>query len=81
MLMNVKMPTIVDILTFITGYNSCLAELGMKKVLKPWGLVWIHNVFQRGHTNLKKLCKQCECHGFSLEYRIQHNMGTFMNFR
>ena len=31
LLINVKMPTIVDILTFMSGINSCLVELSMKK--------------------------------------------------
>ena len=33
MLINVKMPTIVGILTFMSRINSCSAELSMKKVL------------------------------------------------
>ena len=33
MLMNVKMPTIVGILTFMSRKKSCSIELSMKKVL------------------------------------------------
>ena len=38
-LKNVKMPTIVGILTFMSRKNSCSTELSMEKVLLPWGLV------------------------------------------
>ena len=39
MLINVKMPTIVGILTFMSSIFSCLAELSMNKVLQPPGQV------------------------------------------
>ena len=38
MLINVKMPTIVGILTFISKI-SCSVELSMEKILQPRGLV------------------------------------------
>ena len=34
-LINVKMPTIVGILTFMSRKSSCSVELSMKKVLQP----------------------------------------------
>ena len=37
-LINVKMPTIIGILTFISRKILCLVDLSMKKVLKPRGL-------------------------------------------
>ena len=39
MLINVKMPTIVGILTFMSMFFWSV-ELSMKKVLQPWGLVY-----------------------------------------
>ena len=36
---NVKMPTIAGILTFMSRKKSCSLELSMKKVLYPRGLV------------------------------------------
>ena len=39
LLINVKMPTIVGILIFMSRKNSCSAELSLGKVLLPWGLV------------------------------------------
>ena len=37
LLINVKMPTIVGILTFMSRKNSCSVELSMKKVLQLQG--------------------------------------------
>ena len=37
LLINVKMPTIVSILTFMSRKFSCSVELSMKKVLQPRG--------------------------------------------
>ena len=39
LLINVKMPTIVGILTFMSRKISCSTELSMKKVLQPRGQV------------------------------------------
>ena len=41
MLINVKMPTIVGILTFMSRIFSCSAELSMKKVFINSGPGWI----------------------------------------
>ena len=38
-LINVKMPTIVGILTFMSRKKSCSVELSMKNVLLPRGQV------------------------------------------
>ena len=38
MLINVIMPTLVGILTFMSMINSCSVELSMKKSLITWGL-------------------------------------------
>ena len=43
---NVKMPTIVVIVTFMGRKKSCSVELSMEKVLSPWaqvsGLKWVN---------------------------------------
>ena len=46
MLINVRMPTIVGILTFMSMINVSSVELNMKKVLLPWGLVYQKSYLQ-----------------------------------
>ena len=52
MLINVKMPTIVGILTFMSRINLCSVELSMKKVLLPRGLAFssFHWILVSTHT-------------------------------
>ena len=44
LLINVKMPTVVGILTFMGRKKSCSVELSMKKVLEPLDLVLEHRM-------------------------------------
>ena len=40
LLINVEMPTVVGILTFMSGKCFCSTELSMKNVLQPRGLIY-----------------------------------------
>ena len=57
-LINVKMPTIVGILTFMSRKISCSLELSMKKVLLPQGQVLKkkENVLSEGQLLNERIC-------------------------
>ena len=51
MQINVKMPTIVGILTFVSRINSCSAELGVEKFYNL-GLYCIHVSIAEKHSKV-----------------------------
>ena len=64
LLLNVKMPTIVDIFTFVSRKISCSAELSMKIRKAPHGSTsaWLQLLLensksQKGHNYVKKILR------------------------
>ena len=56
LMINVKMPTIVDILTFMSKVKYILIELSMKKLYNLWAWLLIYICLQENM-----------CYGYSLE--------------